>query len=106
VIQLIAFIIFLVSFLGIVFVLYKKAPALARLPQRGHHGFKKSRFIMRIEKKIQDVHFRIFSKQVWLHKLLSWVKVWTLKVETRIDTLLHRIRKKAQQLDREVKKKR
>ena len=104
-VQLIAFIIFLVSFFGIVFILYRRIPGLIKLPQDGHHGLKKPEFISKIEKKIKDTHFHFFEKQMFLHKLLSKTKIWVLKIETKIDNLLHGIRKKAQELDKKVKNK-
>ncbi len=104
-VQLIASIIFLVSLLGILFILGRKIPELATLPQNGHHGFKKTKLVISLEKKIKETYFQLFEKQLLLHKLLSFVKVWTLRIETKIDHLLHGIRKKAQQLDKEVGKK-
>ena len=85
--------------------LLKKTPALTSLPKNGHHGIKKHKIILNIEKKIKDTHFNLFEKQLWLHKFLSWAKVWILKIETEIDHLLSGLRKKAQQLDKEGKKK-
>lgn len=104
-VQLIAFIIFIISLTGIAFILFKKVPALVNLPQHGHHGFKKSEFILTIEKKIKNIHFDIFHKQVYLHKALSKTRIWILKLERKIGERLHGMRKKAQQLDKEVKKK-
>ncbi len=103
--QLIAFIIFAVSLLGIAFILLKKIPALAALPQNGHHGIKKNEFVLNIEKKIKDFHFKFFHKQVFLHKILSFIKVWVLRIETKIDVRLHGIRKKAQEIEKQIKKK-
>jgi len=104
-VQLIAFIIFILSVGGIFFILYRKVPVLIQLPQNGHHGIKKHEFIATVEKKIKEVYFHLFSKQMLLHKVLSKVRIWTLKIERKIDTLLHGIRKKAQELDKQVKKK-
>ena len=104
-IQLIVFIIFAVSVTVVFFILLKKVPVLVSLPKHGHHGFKKHEAIAAIEKKIKQLHFHFFKKQMLLHKLLSWLKVWTLKMETRVDGLLRGIRKKAQELDREMRKK-
>ncbi len=104
-IELIVFIIFLFSLLAIAFILLKKIPALAALPQNGHHGIKKSEFILNIEKRIKDFHFKFFHKQVFLHKILSFIKVWILRIETKIDTRLHGIRKKAQEIEKQIKKK-
>lgn len=102
--ELIALIILCLSILGIAAMLYSKAPALAALPKNGSTGIKKHRLIKDIETKIRDAHFALFVKQALLHKVLSWIKVMTLKVETKIDTLLHRIRKKAQEIDKQAAK--
>ncbi len=102
--EFIAFIIFVVSSLGVVLMLYKKVPAVAQLPKQGSHGFE-SKLLAKVKNKIQHHHFHLFEKQMLLHRILSWVKVWTLKIETKIDHLLHGIRKKAQELDKKVKNK-
>ncbi len=83
----------------------KKIPVLITLPQNGSHGFKKPAVVLRVQKKWNSVHFHLFEKQMLLHKVLSFIKVWTLKIETKIDQLLHGIRKKAQELDKKVKNK-
>ena len=100
-IQLIAFIIFIVSLLGIVFIIYRKIPVLVQLPKNGHNGFKKPELVTELEKKVKYFYFRFFKKQVFLHKILLFIKVWTLKIEKKIDNLLQRVRKKAQQVDKE-----
>ena len=105
-IQLIALIIFLVSVAGVVVMLGKKVPVLVRLPQNGHHGLKKPEAISRLQKKIKEHHFHLFEKQMLLHTLLSKFRVWIMKMERYIGGLLMNIRKRAQELDREVKKKR
>ncbi len=105
-IQFIIFIIFLISLAGIAFIVGKRLPELAKLPQNGHHGFRKPRLVAKVQAKIQHHHFRLFEKQMLLHKILSFVKVLTLKLETKVDHLLHGIRKKAQELDKKVKNKR
>lgn len=104
-VQLIVFIILLTSVSVITFILYKKIPALVKLPHNGHTGFKKPEFISKIEKTIKENHFHFFQKQMILHKLLSKTKLWVLKTERKIDILLHGIRKKAQELDRKKGKK-
>ena len=103
-IQLIAAIIFGASLLGIIVILYRKIPVLVKLPQNGSHGIPKIKLISNIEDKTKNV-YSLFSKQIILHKFLSWVKVMTLKTETKIDALLHNIRRKAQQADKEIKDK-
>jgi len=103
--QLIAFIIFIISLGGVVFILYRKIPVLVALPKNGHHGFKKPEFLSKIEKQIKKHHFHFFTKQMLLHKFLSKIRILALKLERKISELLHGIRKKAQALDKEVKKK-
>ncbi len=104
-VQLIALIILIISTSVVVFILYKKIPVLVQLPQNGHHGLKKPEFISKIERKIKDKHFHFFEKQMLLHKLLSFTKVWILKIETKIDKILYGVRKKAQELDKKNGKK-
>ena len=84
----------------------KKVPALAKMPQNGSSGFKEPVALQKVQRKIKDTHFHFFEKQMLLHKILSVTKVWILKIETKVDQLLHGIRKKAQQLDKETKRKR
>ena len=104
-VQLIVFIIFILSTLGIFLILFRKTPLLVNLPKNGHHGIKKPKIVLIIERKIKDTHFHFFQKQMLLHKLLSWMKVVALKLETKIDHILHGIRKKAQEMDKEIKRK-
>ncbi len=85
--------------------LYRKIPVLLTLSKNGHHGIKKPKALKAIEKKIKDMHFNFFEKQMFLHKILSKTKVWILKTETKIDHLLHGIRKNAQELDSKKKRK-
>lgn len=103
--QLIVFIIFIVSLVGILFIVLKKIPVLVQLPQNGSSGLKKSKFILHIEKKIKDAYFHFFAKQMLLHKVLSKFRLLTLKAERKIGESLHIIRKKAQELDQQTKKK-
>ena len=96
--------IFVISFGGVIFILVKKVSVLATMPKNGTTGFKKHQLILDVENKVKDF-FLAIEKQVFLHKVLSWVKCLTLKIETKIDTLLHHIRKKAQQVDKDLKNK-
>lgn len=96
-------IIFVLSLVGTLFILARKLPVLKTLPHNGTTGIKKHRIISDAENKIKDILI-YFEKQVFLHKILSWVKIITLKVETFVDSHLHRIRKKAQQIDKKKEK--
>ena len=100
-VELIILIIFILSLGGAILILVRKIPALSALPHNGTTGIKKYRIILNTENKIKDI-LVFFEKQIFLHKLLSWVKVMTLKIETKVDTLLHNIRRKAQQVDKKI----
>jgi hypothetical protein len=89
---------------GALFILYRKLPVLNSLPQNGTTGIREHHVILNIENKIKAI-FIYFEKQIILHKVLSWTKVLTLKIETKVDHLLHGIRAKAKKIDQERKEK-
>ncbi len=95
--------IFVCSFGGVLLILIRKMPVLAELPKNGSTGLKKHRVISDAESKIKGFVV-FFEKQILLHRLLSWVRCLVIKIEVQIDHLLHRIRKKAQQVDKDTKK--
>ncbi len=102
--ELIITIIFILSLGGLTFLLARKMPALNSLPHNGTTGIKKHHTISNLENRIKTIVV-YFEKQIFLHKFLSWVKIMTLKIETRVDHLLHDIRKKAQKVDKDLKNK-
>ncbi len=102
--ELILFVIFVISLGGILFILARKIPDVILLPQNGDTGIKNHKVVAGASNKVKSF-FIFFEKQIFLHKLLSWIKVITLKIETRVDILLHRIRKKAQETDKKIKDK-
>ena len=103
---LVSFIVFIISAAAVVMIVYKKMPALAELPHDGHHGFKKPEVVAKLQKKITEHHFHFFKKQMLLHKILSKTRILILKLERRIDVMLHGIRKNAQELDKKMRPKR
>lgn len=80
----------------------RKMPVLAELPKNGSTGFKKHRVISNTENKIKCAVV-FFEKQILLQKLLSWARCVVIKMEVQIDHLLHRLRRKAQQVDKDTK---
>ena len=90
---LIIFLIFILSLSGVIFILVRKIPALNSLPQNANTGIRNHHIVLKIENRIKNVSV-LFEKQIFLHKLLSWIKVMTLKIEIRVDHLLHRLRQK------------
>ena len=103
-IESIVLFIFVCSLGGVLLILIRKVPVLNSLPQNGSVGIKKHQVILNIENKIREIIVS-FEKQIFLHKFLSWVKIMILKIETKIDVLLHKVRKRAQQIDQENKDK-
>ncbi len=101
--EVIFLIIFIISLGGIFFIMARKVPVLVQLPQNGG-VFEKGKIASKTEEKIKFV-YDLFKKQILLHKFLSWVKCLTLRIETRIDSLLHKIRKKAQQAGKNLNEK-
>ena len=97
-------IIFIIGIGGVLIILARKIPVLNSLPQNGSTGIKRYKIISEAENKIKDFLI-IFKKQIYLHKFLSWVKVMALKIETIVDKRLHKIRKKAQQMDKDLNEK-
>jgi len=87
---------------GILFILLRKIPILNSLSQNGTTGIKEQGIFLSVENKIKEVAV-FFEKQIFLHKFFSWVKIMTLKIETKVDVVLHNIRKKAQ--DKSLKEK-
>jgi len=104
IIEIIILSIFALSFCGLAFILARKIPVLNNLPHNGTTGIRKHYYILEAEHKIKNI-FNFFEKQIYLHKLLSWVKVMTLKIETRVDHSLHKIRKKSQEVNKKLKEK-
>lgn len=72
---------------------------LNTLPQNGSAGFSNQNFIGKIGGTISKIN-NGFEKQIYLHKFLSWAKCYVLKIETKIDKLLHNIRKKSQKTNK------
>lgn len=99
--QLIAFIVFIFSLAGIAFILARKIPVLNTLPQNGTTGLAETHIVLGLQNRVKAFVLTI-EKQLFLHKFLSWIKVMTLKIEVRIDHMLHGIRKKAQKIDKDL----
>jgi len=104
IIELIVLIIFVCSLVGILFILGRKVSNLNSLPHTRSADIRGNHIIANLENKIKNI-FILFEKQILLHKFLSWVKVMTLKIETRTDVLLHKIRHRAQQIEKQKKEK-
>jgi len=101
ILQSVVLIIFICSLVGVLIIIWRKIPILNSLSQNGSAGIRKHSVVINLENKIKNV-LVFFEKQIFLHKFLSKVKVVIIKIEIRIDALLHNIRRKAQAADKKV----
>ena len=99
--EVVVSIIFVISLGGLLFMLARKIPILVTLSKNGGGKGAKHRYILSIEGKIKKVSI-FFEKQIFLHRFLLWIKIMVVKIEVKIDSLLHKIRKKAQQRDKDI----
>ncbi len=81
--------------------LARKIPVLATLPQNGGSKGRKNKFILSIENRVQKISV-FFEKQIFLHKFLLWIKIIVVKIETKIDSLLHKVRRRAQEVSKKL----
>jgi len=93
----IIFIIFLLASLsGIGFILFRKVPILLELPQS---SFQKEQIISNIKKEIQRglkiiPGSKKFDYELYLQKILSKVRVLTLKTESQTESWLEKLRRR------------
>jgi len=80
--QLIFFLIFIISFLGILYMLWKKIPVLVGLPLRQRKKIK-------IKNPLINISF-----ERNLHKSLSFSRILILKIERNISNCLQKLRAK------------
>lgn len=89
----IATIILIVSFSGIGIFLFRKIPALLRLPETAPSYFNWPGFF----KKIKTLNiFKDFSSELFLQKVLSKVRILTLKTDHKTSNWLQRLRERSQ----------
>jgi hypothetical protein len=94
--ELIAIIIFLGSVFGIAVILMKKIPILAEMPQVAE-GQKKESFASKIKNGFKNFPvIRDIYSGILLQKILSKIRVLTLKVESKTAAWLQKIRVKSQ----------
>ena len=94
--DLIALVILFLSILGMGIILFRKIPALVELPEVSTRANLKKRFLVAMEKSIVSTPIRNFSTEVFLQKILSRIRVLTLKIDNRVSNWLQRLRKRNQ----------
>ena len=94
--ELIATIILFGGLVGMGVILFRKIPVLAQLPEvPTSFGFKIK--IQRIAEKIKNSkYFKTPLFEILLQKVLSKVRILTLKIENKTGSLLQKLREKSQ----------
>ncbi len=92
--ELIAIFIFVCSLLGMVVIIWRKIPVLAGLPEVFVQTEKEKFSLKEKIKKINPFKSSFF--EVFFQKVLSKIRILTLKVENKTDKYLQRLREKAQ----------
>ena len=93
--ELIAISILIGSLLGIGVILIRKIPVLVELPE----VIKKPSgepFWLKLKRKIKNIPgFKSFSYEIFLQKLLSRIRILTLKTDNKTSSWLQRLREKS-----------
>ena len=91
--ELIFFAVLMVSIFGMTFILYRKIPLLLELPETAPTRLNWKEILVTI-KNFRS--FKGFSFEVFLQKILSKIRVLTLKTDNKTSNWLQRLRKKSQ----------
>lgn len=92
---LIASIVFGGSVIGMGTMLYQKIPVLVKLPKVVEKDEKKN-LILVIKNKVKEIEFiKDFSYEMFLQKILSKIRVLTLKTDSRTSNWLQKLREKS-----------
>lgn len=95
--ELIAIIILAGSLLGMKIILFRKIPILLKLPETTAGMPEESFFSSILKKKTKILNpFNYFSNEIFLQKILSKIRVLTLKTDNRTSNWLQELRKKSQ----------
>lgn len=93
--NLIALIVFLCSLVGLGFIIYKKIPTLNSLPKEAYNKINWKNIFLKLKNSSFLKNF-YFNFNIFLQKLLSKIKVLTLKIENKVSQWLQELRKRSQ----------
>lgn len=101
ILEIIALLVFLSSVSGMLVIFWHKAPVLADLPKITLVSEKKQNilliFLTKTREKLKTLPWlKNFSPETFLQKLLSKIRILTLKLESKTGLWLEFLRKKAQ----------
>lgn len=92
-VELIVLIILLVGFLGMAIMITKKASTLAELPQISKGTLKE--LILQFKEKVKNSDtIKGFSSEIFPQKVLSKIRVLSLKIDNKTSNLLQKLRER------------
>lgn len=95
--QIITQLLFLGSSLGICIVVFRKIPVLLNLPETESEGVKEN-FTLKLIRKIKEINpWKNFSYEIFLQKILTKIRILSLKTDNQTSNLLQRLRTKYRQ---------
>jgi hypothetical protein len=95
--ELTAVIILFGSFLGMGAIMFRKIPALVELPEIPAAIINWKGIFLKLKEKIKILNpFKSFSHEVFLQKILSKIRILSLKSENKTGSWLQRLREKSQ----------
>ena len=94
--ELIAAITLIGSILGMVIIIFRKIPVLAQLPEISPSPGFNARIRKILERIRITKHFKLPPFEIFLQKILSKIKILTLKIETKTENWLRKLREKTQ----------
>jgi hypothetical protein len=92
-IELIVLGIFIYSLICLGIIFYQKIPLLLELPETAPAPFNWKEFLKKIKNLIP---FKGLSLEIFLQKILSKIRILTLKTDNKTSTLLQKLREKSQ----------
>ena len=93
--NLIILFVFTLSLIGMVFFVFKKIPILVELPENVESS-QSGRFYPRLKEKIRNLPgLKSFSSDIFLQKILSKVRILSLRTENKTFKWLQNLRNKA-----------
>jgi len=93
-IELIAAIILFGSLIGMGVIIFRKIPVLLTLPEI---LLQKESFISKLKERLKKLNpFRNFSYEIFLQKILTKIRIISLKIDNKISNWLQKLREKYQ----------
>jgi len=92
-IELIATIIFFTSLVALAMIVFRKIPVLLELPETAPSQFNWKELLIKIKNLLP---FRNFSFEVFLQKILSKIRILSLKTDSKTSSWLQKLREKKQ----------